>query len=162
TGSRGEGGTFRPHFRYSLRRDNGGHAWARRRPPPDDRRRGRRAEGCGGSGPRLSLSSLLGGPQRDALSWTHPPAKATWAGVLEGFREYLRLLGRLQLNAHLAGKIDLSGAVQQTLLEAYQGRDDFPSDAVRQAAWLRRALANNLVDEIRRLGPRGQERMREL
>jgi RNA polymerase sigma-70 factor (ECF subfamily) len=81
--------------------------------------------------------------------------------ILDGFREYLRLLARLQLSTGLAGKIDLSGVVQQTLLEAYQARDAFPSDAARQAAWLRRALANNLTDEIRRLGSRGHERVVE-
>src|SRR5215831_4943926 len=80
---------------------------------------------------------------------------------LNGFREYLRLLARLQLRAHIAGKIDLSGVVQQTLLEAYQARDSFPSSAAQQTAWLRRALANNLTDEIRKLGPRGQQRMEE-
>jgi RNA polymerase sigma-70 factor (ECF subfamily) len=76
---------------------------------------------------------------------------------LDGFREYLHLLARLQLRARLAGKIDLSGVVQQTLLEAYQAGDGFPPGAAQQAAWLRRALANNLTDEIRRLGPRGKE-----
>jgi RNA polymerase sigma-70 factor (ECF subfamily) len=81
--------------------------------------------------------------------------------ILDGYREYLRLLARLQLRANLAGKVDLSGVVQQTLLEAYQAGDGFPSAAARQAAWLRRALANNLTDEIRRLGSRGQHRVEE-
>src|SRR6516162_11284936 len=81
---------------------------------------------------------------------------------LDGFREYLRLLARLQLRANLTGKIDLSGVVQQTLLEAYQARDRFPLDAAQQAAWLRRALANNLTDEIRRLGSRGKGRVEEV
>ena len=76
--------------------------------------------------------------------------------LLDGFREYLRLLARLQLSAKLSGKIDLSGVVQQTLLEAYQAQE-FPSDVAQQAAWLRRALANNLTDEIRRLRTRGKE-----
>jgi RNA polymerase sigma-70 factor (ECF subfamily) len=80
---------------------------------------------------------------------------------LEGFSQYLRLLARLHLRADLAGKIDLSGVVQQTLLEAYQSRDGFPSAADQQAAWLRRALANNLTDEIRRLGSRGRQRAGE-
>jgi RNA polymerase sigma-70 factor, ECF subfamily len=83
------------------------------------------------------------------------------AHILDNFREYLRLLARLQLSARLAGKIDLSGVVQQTLLEAYQAREDFPSGGARQAAWLRRALANNLTDEIRRLESRGKERVQE-
>jgi RNA polymerase sigma-70 factor (ECF subfamily) len=81
--------------------------------------------------------------------------------ILDGFREYLRLQAQLQLSDHLAGKIDLSGVVQQTLLEAYQARDRFPCDTAGQAAWLRRALANNLTDEVRRLGPRGQEGVAE-
>jgi RNA polymerase sigma-70 factor (ECF subfamily) len=89
------------------------------------------------------------------------PTNGNLARALDRFREYLRLLARLQLSPHLAGKVDLSGVVQQTLLEAYQGRDAFPSDAARQAAWLRRALANNLTDEVRRLRSRGQERVSE-
>jgi RNA polymerase sigma-70 factor (ECF subfamily) len=66
-----------------------------------------------------------------------------------------------QLCGNLAGKIDLSGVVQQTLLEACQARKGFPSAAPQQAAWLRRALANNLTDEVRRLVSRGQERVEE-
>jgi RNA polymerase sigma-70 factor (ECF subfamily) len=81
--------------------------------------------------------------------------------TLDGFRAYLRLLARLQLSPRLAGKIDLSGVVQQTLLEAFQAGDAFPSDAVRQATWLRRALANDLADQIRKVEGRGQDRVRE-
>src|SRR2546428_4999169 len=72
---------------------------------------------------------------------------------LERFREYLRLLARLQLDRRLQGKIDLSGVVQQTLLEAHQALEQLRAmDDGRQAAWLRRAPANNLTDEERRLG----------
>jgi RNA polymerase sigma-70 factor (ECF subfamily) len=46
--------------------------------------------------------------------------------------------------------------VQQTLLEAWQAADRFPSDAKQQAAWLRAALAHNLTDEIRRFRSRGR------
>src|SRR5262249_48460915 len=88
-------------------------------------------------------------------------AASDLARILEGFREDLRLLARLQLRGNLAGKIDLSGVVQQTLLEACQARNDFPSAAPQHAAWLRRALANNLTPEVRRLVSRGQQRVEE-
>ncbi len=62
-------------------------------------------------------------------------------------REYLLLLGRMQLSARLCGKVDLSGVVQQTLWEAEKA---CPPDAER-LPWLRKLLANNLRDEIRKL-----------
>ncbi len=75
------------------------------------------------------------------------------ASELERFREYLRLLAGLQIDPRLQGKIDLSGVVQQTLLEAHRAFDQFRSmDDGQRTAWLRRALANNLTDEVRRLG----------
>jgi RNA polymerase sigma-70 factor (ECF subfamily) len=81
--------------------------------------------------------------------------------TLEGFREYLRLLARLQLRPHLAGKVDLSGVVQQTLLEAYQAHDAFPADDAQRMVWLQRALAHNLTDEVRRLEGRGRQRVHQ-
>jgi RNA polymerase sigma-70 factor (ECF subfamily) len=67
-------------------------------------------------------------------------------------REYLHLLARLQMPASLQGKVDLSGIVQQTLLEVHEAQAQLRgrSDA-EKAAWMRKALAHNLADEIRRL-----------
>jgi RNA polymerase sigma-70 factor (ECF subfamily) len=79
----------------------------------------------------------------------------------EAFREYLRLLARLQLSPHLSAKIDLSGVVQETLLEAYKAGENFPREPARQAAWLRRALAHNLTDSIRRFESRGKYKVEE-
>src|SRR5947209_2696969 len=68
--------------------------------------------------------------------------------ALERYRAYLHLLAGAQLDPRLRGKIDLSGVVQQTLLEAHQAACQAQ---VPPLAWLRRILANNLGDEIRKL-----------
>jgi RNA polymerase sigma-70 factor (ECF subfamily) len=68
------------------------------------------------------------------------------------FREFLSLLARVQCGTRWKGKIDLSGVVQQTLLEAYRSERQLAdaTDAQR-AAWLKQALTNNLADEVRKL-----------
>jgi RNA polymerase sigma-70 factor (ECF subfamily) len=69
---------------------------------------------------------------------------------LEGFRSYLRLLARLQIEAHLLGKVDLSGVVQQTLLEAHRLLSQDRQGEPPNLPLLRRLLANNLADEARK------------
>jgi RNA polymerase sigma-70 factor (ECF subfamily) len=73
--------------------------------------------------------------------------------VLERFRDYLRLLARLQLASQHQSKLDPSDLVQQTLIKAHQGFGQFrgQSDA-ELAAWLRQILARTLANAVRDLG----------
>jgi RNA polymerase sigma-70 factor (ECF subfamily) len=75
------------------------------------------------------------------------------AGRLERFRDYLRLLARLQLGAKPTGHIDPSDIVQQTLMEAFEKRGQFRGEtSAEQAAWLRKILARNVADVLRAQG----------
>lgn len=64
----------------------------------------------------------------------------------------LVVMARLKVDPRLHGKLDLSGIVQQTLLEAHQAGERWAtaSDGQR-VGWLRQALVHNLADELRKL-----------
>jgi transcriptional regulator of acetoin/glycerol metabolism len=69
--------------------------------------------------------------------------RETKSANLERFREYLSLLARLQLDGRLQAKVDSSGVVQQTLLEAHQAGEPPLGGDKALARWLRKILANN-------------------
>jgi RNA polymerase sigma-70 factor (ECF subfamily) len=74
------------------------------------------------------------------------------------YREYLRLLARVQLDPRLQGKVDSSDIVQQTLLKAYERRDQFRGRTEAElTAWIRRTLVNTLTDALRQFGAGGRD-----
>src|SRR5258707_7988398 len=76
------------------------------------------------------------------------------------YRGYLLFLAQAHVEPDLRGRLDLEGVVQQTLLEAWQSSPDRSG----WATWLRRLLAHNLADELRKLraGKRDIDRERSL
>jgi RNA polymerase sigma-70 factor (ECF subfamily) len=81
---------------------------------------------------------------------TEPADPPAW----ERYRAALHTLARLRIDPRLHAKIDLSGVVQQTLLEAFRDHDRWAAQAPddeHRFNWLRRALVNNLADELRKL-----------
>ena len=74
---------------------------------------------------------------------------------LEHYRDYLRLLARLQLDQRLRGALDPSDVVQQTLLKAHENLAGFRgrTDAELRG-WLRAILAQQLALIARKRGRR--------
>src|SRR5690349_719562 len=70
--------------------------------------------------------------------------------ALEHFRDYLRLLARMQMPAQLQNKLDPSDLVQVTLLKAHQAEADFRGHTrAEKAVWLRQILARTLANAVR-------------
>src|SRR4051812_46422904 len=96
-------------------------------------------------------------PTRPRLdSGPHPAAPSRpvlWDSDLERYRHYLMVLARMQVAPGLRDRMDVSGVVQQTFLEAHQKRDQFRGEGeAAMAGWLRQILAHNLADARKGLG----------
>ena len=79
--------------------------------------------------------------------------------LLERYREYLSLLARLQIGRRLQGKADAADIVQDVFLEAHANFGRFRGTTEEEVlAWLRRILATQLADLMRRyLGTRRRD-----
>lgn len=68
--------------------------------------------------------------------------------LLSLYRNYLRLLARLQINRRLQGKLDASDVVQEVFLKAHRGFEQFRGQSEAELlAWLRQLLATTLTDQ---------------
>jgi RNA polymerase sigma-70 factor (ECF subfamily) len=78
------------------------------------------------------------------------------------YRDYLRVLARLQLEARLRGKLDASDLVQQTLLQAHAHRTQFRGATEAEwLGWLRAILANALAAAAREFETAARDLSRE-
>lgn len=66
-------------------------------------------------------------------------------------RNYVSVAARAEVASWLKAKVDASDLVQQTLLEAHRGLANFRGESEAEwLAWLRRILAHNAADYVRR------------
>jgi RNA polymerase sigma-70 factor (ECF subfamily) len=83
-----------------------------------------------------------------------------WA--LERYRDYLRLLARLQMDPRLQSKFDPSDVVQQTLLLAQENLGQFRGRTEAElTAWLRQILATAMAGAVRHYGAAARDVARE-
>ncbi len=81
---------------------------------------------------------------------------------VEAYRDYLRLLVRLQLGSHLGAKVDPSDVVQQAILNAHEARAQFRGMTETEwLAWLRAILANTVAATFRRYDAQRRDPGRE-
>jgi RNA polymerase sigma-70 factor, ECF subfamily len=82
--------------------------------------------------------------------------------ALEKYRAYLHLLATLQIDRRLRAKVEASDIVQQTLVQAIGGWDQFRGQTdAETAAWLRQILARQLADAFRDLKRQKRDVRRE-
>jgi len=85
------------------------------------------------------------------LMEAHTGDGATLGRLLEQYRNYLRLLARIEIGRKLQGKVDASDLVQEVFLDAHRYFPTFRGTSEPQfVQWLREILAGTLANQIRR------------
>jgi RNA polymerase sigma-70 factor, ECF subfamily len=84
-----------------------------------------------------------------AISDDDEPSQQWWTQ----YQPWLAVLARMEIDGRYQAKFSASDAVQQTLLEAWRGRDQFRGTSEgERMAWLRKILANQLARLARHYG----------
>src|SRR5438477_10002440 len=86
-------------------------------------------------------------------------SEAALGSLLELYRNYLRLLARVQIGRRLQGKLDASDLVQDTFLEAHRNFRLFQgSEEPQLVCWLRQILAGRVANLVRHyFGTQGRD-----
>jgi RNA polymerase sigma-70 factor (ECF subfamily) len=89
--------------------------------------------------------------------------EAGLGALLELYRNYLRLLARIEIGRRLQGKLDASDVVQETFLEAHRHFPQFQGATEPQfVRWLRQILAAKVSNLVRHYaGTQGRDIRRE-
>ena len=88
---------------------------------------------------------------RDLLQEARTGDGAILGRLLEQYRNYLRVLARIEIGRKLQGKVDASDLVQEVFLDAHRYFPQFRGTAEPQfVQWLREILAGTLANQVRR------------
>ncbi len=83
--------------------------------------------------------------------------------LLECCRNYVNVIARTNVETWMRAKVDASDLVQQTMLEAYQGFQDFEGKTEAEwLGWLKQILAHNTHDFIRKFRAAKRDVKREV
>lgn len=78
--------------------------------------------------------------------------------LLDAYRNYLRVLAQLWLPDQLRNQLDPSDLVQETLVKAHRGFNQFQGTTEMElTGWLRRILSRALIDIVRKTGKASRE-----
>lgn len=83
--------------------------------------------------------------------------------LLNSCRNYISVIARTNVETWMRAKVDASDLVQQTMLEAYQGFQEFEGTTEAEwLGWLRQILAHNTHDFVRRFRTAKRDAKREI
>lgn len=83
--------------------------------------------------------------------------------LFECCRNYVAVVARTQVESWMRAKVDASDLVQQTLLDAHRGFDQFQGNSEGEwLAWLKQILGHNVQDFVRRFRTGKRDAHREV